>query len=88
MVTLLENLEKLSLMRTGNIHWKPDMSQGLYSQVSICDFIYSSEKPSKEVLLSCFTSQDSERLRVCTWLFQAQEVSNCQRQDPNPHQMD
>ena len=30
-------------LRTHNSHWKPNMSQGVYSQVSTCDFIYTLE---------------------------------------------
>lgn len=37
--TLLKHLKELSLIRTSNIHLKPNKSHGLYSQVSICDFI-------------------------------------------------
>lgn len=52
-------------LRTRNSHWKPNMSQGVCSQVSICDFIYTSESPSKEVIspvLPLRTLRDSEKV--------------------------
>lgn len=66
MITLLENSEELSLIRTSNIHRKPNVSQGLYSQISICDFIYSPKHSGKQVCLPCFTSQGSGLLREGT----------------------